>query len=319
MSNYISSTIVLFICAITLSAAPKLTRQQYIAKYSAIAVDEMNRYGIPASITLAQGCLESGNGNSLLASKSNNHFGIKCHDWNGAKTYHDDDRKNECFRVYKHAKQSFEDHSQFLVNRSRYADLFKLKMSDYKGWAKGLKKAGYATDPKYPTKLINIIEEYELYKFDNAKRYAKNKKRDKTVATEQTRRHAPTSSYKNFEVSISDGHKVLDINRINYIIVRKGDTFSSINAEFELRDWELFKYNDIKEGSTLIPGQIIYIQSKRSKAARHHKTHKVAVGETMHQISQKYGIKLKSLYKKNHMVMGSEPRSGQIISLRKKI
>lgn len=307
------------IYTINLSASPKLTRQQYIDKYSPIALEEMRKFGIPASITLAQGCLESGNGNSLLAQKSNNHFGIKCHDWKGAKTYHDDDRKNECFRVYKHANQSFEDHSLFLANRSRYAALFKLNTKDYKGWAKGLKKAGYATDPKYPNKLINIIEEYELYKFDNTKHVANKTKKTNRNKVESTKRHKPTDSYSNFEVSLSDGHKIMENNRIKYIIVRQGDTFSKINTEFGLRDWELYKYNDLQEGTSLKTGQKIYVQSKRSKAARHIKTHTVVSGETMYQIAQTYGIKLKSLYKKNRMKFGDKPKSGQVLSLRKKL
>ena len=140
---------------------------QYIKKYAPLAVLEMHKYNIPASVTLAQGILESGNGRSQLASKSNNHFGIKCHTgWKGAKVYHDDDEKGECFRKYKYVETSYKDHSEFLSGRRRYASLFKLRKSDYKGWAKGLKKAGYATDKKYPKKLIKIIEEYKLYEFD---------------------------------------------------------------------------------------------------------------------------------------------------------
>ena len=160
---------------------------QYIKRYAPIAVSEMHKYNVPASITLAQGILESGNGRSQLASKSNNHFGIKCHTgWKGAKVYHDDDEKGECFRKYKYVESSYEDHSQFLSGRRRYASLFKLKKTDYKGWSKGLKKAGYATDKNYPKKLIKIIETYELYEFDKIRE--KDLKRVKKETTKNQRK-----------------------------------------------------------------------------------------------------------------------------------
>jgi flagellum-specific peptidoglycan hydrolase FlgJ len=139
----------------------------YIDKYSDIAKDNMQTHKIPASITLAQGILESGSGKGRLAQKANNHFGIKCHGWKGAKIYHDDDRSQECFRKYRKVERSYEDHSEFLTGRKRYAGLFKLKPDDYKGWAKGLRAAGYATDRKYPQKLISLIERYQLYKYDD--------------------------------------------------------------------------------------------------------------------------------------------------------
>ncbi|MGM9736730.1 MAG: glucosaminidase domain-containing protein [Candidatus Cryptobacteroides sp.] len=152
---------------IPMAAAPKSVQERYIEKYAPMAVSEMYRSGVPASITLAQGMLESNNGESILATKGNNHFGIKCHnDWNGGKMYHDDDRKGECFRKYKSPSESFRDHSDFLRYRDRYKSLFDLRTTDYKGWAYGLKKAGYATDPAYPTKLIKLIEDYKLYEYD---------------------------------------------------------------------------------------------------------------------------------------------------------
>ena len=147
----------------------------YVARYAPIAQKEMKSYGIPASITLAQGILESGAGKGRLAVEANNHFGIKCHDWNGKKIYHDDDEKQECFRKYDNPEYSYRDHSLFLADRKRYSFLFDLKKDDYKQWAKGLKKAGYATDPKYPQKLIDLIERYELYKYDNIVLKKKNK------------------------------------------------------------------------------------------------------------------------------------------------
>ena len=152
-----------------------LNTEDYVKYYSNIAMDEMVQFGIPASITLAQGILESGAGKGRLAVQANNHFGIKCHDWNGKKIYHDDDKEQECFRKYDNPEYSYRDHSLFLTNRVRYSFLFDFKRDDYKQWAKGLKKAGYATDPKYPQKLIDLIERYELYKYDNIVLKKKNR------------------------------------------------------------------------------------------------------------------------------------------------
>ena len=155
---------------------PKIVNtEDYVNFYSTIAMDEMMQFGIPASITLAQGILESGAGKGRLAVEANNHFGIKCHDWNGKKIYHDDDEDQECFRKYDNPEYSYRDHSLFLKNRGRYSFLFEFKKDDYKQWARGLKKAGYATDPKYPQKLIDLIERYELYKYDNIVLKKKNK------------------------------------------------------------------------------------------------------------------------------------------------
>ena len=150
--------------------------EEYIAFFKAVAILEMKLYGIPASITLAQGILESGSGKGRLARQANNHFGIKCHDWTGPRIYHDDDRAQECFRKYNDPSQSYRDHSLFLAKRKRYADLFKHKITDYKAWARGLKKAGYATDPQYPKKLISLIERYKLYRYDIFDKKKKNKK-----------------------------------------------------------------------------------------------------------------------------------------------
>ena len=187
---------------------------QYIRKYAPLAVLEMHKYDIPASITLAQGILESGNGRSQLASKSNNHFGIKCHvGWKGQKVYHDDDEKGECFRKYKFVETSYKDHSEFLSGRRRYANLFKLRKSDYKGWAKGLKKAGYATDKKYPKKIIKIIETYKLYEFDKfTKKDLKRGKREKP----KERNTKPKNSIP------------------EYYQVKKGDTLYSISRKFKI-------------------------------------------------------------------------------------
>ena len=214
---------------------------QYIKRYAPIAVSEMHKYNVPASITLAQGILESGNGRSQLASKSNNHFGIKCHTgWKGAKVYHDDDEKGECFRKYKYVESSYEDHSQFLSGRRRYASLFTLKKTDYKGWSKGLKKAGYATDKNYPKKLIKIIETYELYEFDKIRE--KDLKRVKKE-TSKTERKPKIKTKKRAK---------------KYYEVKKGDTLYSIARKYETSVTKLKKVNDLT-GNTLSIGQKLLI------------------------------------------------------------
>ena len=214
---------------------------QYIKRYAPIAVSEMHKYNVPASITLAQGILESGNGRSQLASKSNNHFGIKCHTgWKGAKVYHDDDEKGECFRKYKYVESSYEDHSQFLSGRRRYASLFTLKKTDYKGWSKGLKKAGYATDKNYPKKLIKIIETYELYEFDKIRK--KDLKQVKKE-TKKTQRKPKLKTKKRAK---------------NYYEVKKGDTLYSIARKHETTVADLKRINDLTS-NTLSIGQKLII------------------------------------------------------------
>lgn len=207
----------------------------YIENYRTIAIDEMQLYGIPASITLAQGILESGAGRSGLSRKSNNHFGIKCHkDWTGERVYHDDDELQECFRKYKDPDKSFRDHSLFLSERTRYKDLFKLKKDDYKGWAKGLRKAGYATDPKYPKKLIDIIERYKLFKLDAEVLGKKGKK---------TKKGNP---------------------KISTYTVQKGDTLYSISMRFKMTVENLKELNGL-DSNIIDIGQILNLNSKKNK------------------------------------------------------
>ena len=212
---------------------------QYIKKYAPLAVLEMHKYNIPASVTLAQGILESGNGRSQLASKSNNHFGIKCHTgWKGAKVYHDDDEKGECFRKYKYVETSYKDHSEFLSGRRRYASLFKLRKSDYKGWAKGLKKAGYATDKKYPKKLIKIIEEYKLYEFD------KFREKDLKKLKKETKR-SQAKTITNSKKSKQQNYKV-----------KKGDTLYSIARKFKITVENLKDANNLSTNKISIGQQL---------------------------------------------------------------
>ena len=223
--------------------------------------------------------------------------------------YHDDDRRNECFRKYRDSEGSYMDHSLFLRGGSRYATLFDLESTDYKGWAHGLKKAGYATNPKYADMLIKIIEENELYKYDKGI----------VVAVESPRKGTgQLVDADGYAIDIYNTRPVYTRNRIKYIKVKKGDTFYSLTKELSLMPWQLYKYNELTEDSILHIDQEIYIQPKRWRAERNHSVHTVESGETMHSISQMYGVKLKSLYRKNRMKVGEEPEVGQTINLRKK-
>ena len=285
-------------------AGQKLTREEYIAGYSDLAMREMLRVGIPASITLAQGCLESDNGNSRLAVKANNHFGIKCHDWTGKKIYHDDDHRKECFRHYSSPYESYMDHSEFLRTGSRYASLFENDPGDYRAWARGLKSAGYATANNYASMLIRIIEENQLYQFDQ-------------LVLEGNLEGMDTASFMAGTGS-SVQRAVLYNNRIEYITTEPGDTPESLRDELGLYKNEIYKYNDLSREATLEPGTILYLQPKRRKAAPGHETHTVEAGQTMYEISQMYGVKLNQLYRMNLMTEGDQPLEGTELYLRRK-
>ncbi|MFW6202812.1 MAG: glucosaminidase domain-containing protein, partial [Marinilabilia sp.] len=271
-----------FVYVTSLATLPSsdMTREQYIRKYHEWAVKNMENNGVPASITLAQGILESRSGNSRLARKGNNHFGIKCHEWTGKRIYEHDDRRNECFRKYDSAYESFADHALFLSSRSRYRDLFELDVTDYKKWARGLKKSGYATDPNYAERLITIIEKHDLHRFD------------KGVSV--SRRSGKSGD--DYEVDPFVRHEVHHNNGVRYIKVKSGDTFSSIAAEFDLRDWELPTDNDLpSDDHEATDFSYLYIERKRNKAHPDHEQHVVKDGQTMFEISQIYGVKLKRL------------------------
>lgn len=289
-----------------------LERSDYIKKYKDLAIMEMRRSKIPASITLAQALLESDNGNSTLARKANNHFGIKCHsDWKGPKVHHDDDRRGECFRKYKTVYESYADHSDFIVGGARYAFLFELSPTDYKSWAKGLQKAGYATSRTYASMLIRIIEDNQLYVFDQGGTLTFDEQLHDADSEEVV-----LGDVDNFQI-YPNKHRVYSRNRIDYIIVKKGDTFKSITEELGMLPWELYKYNEIEEDADLVEGQILYVQPKRNKAEHGFDFHTVQEGETMYSISQMYGIKISKLYEKNLMEEGTEPEVGQKLWLRK--
>ncbi len=267
-------------------------RQRYIDTYDVTAMREMKQYGIPASVTLAQGILESGDGNSSLAKKSNNHFGIKCHgDWKGQKVYHDDDEKGECFRKYKDPDQSFRDHSLFLSGRSRYAFLFELKPNDYKGWAKGLQKAGYATSKSYSKRLIAIIEDNDLQRFD-----------EKVLNG--------TEDWLSGTIVLVSG------NNLKYITLDDYQSLEDISREFDVSMEKLLAYNDLRWDSEVEKNARIYIQKKKKKGSTKYYT--VKAGDTMYSISQKMGITLASLYSRNKMNMGAQPAARKKIRLRGK-
>lgn len=296
----------------------KLTRQDYIELYAPFAVQEMLISGVPASITLAQGILESGDGNSLLAREANNHFGIKCHGmWDGKKYYMDDDAKNECFRVYGTVFDSYRDHSEFLSTRDRYASLFELRRTDYKGWAHGLKKAGYATNPKYPALLIKIIEENDLAKFDRMKNPPKGKRPATESPKDEFEGDKPNSTKPNEAIVSTQQRQMYLRNDIRYVRVQKGDTYKSLERMLQVREWQILSYNDKAKGAPLVPGEIIYLQPKRNKNPDKD-YHFVAEGETLRWISQEYGVKLKRLYKYNELNLGEEPAVGQKVWLRKR-
>ena len=290
----------------------QITRQQYIDTYKGLAIQEMKRVGIPASITLAQGLLESANGNSRLAVKANNHFGIKCHSsWKGKSVRRDDDKKNECFRKYKSAYDSYKDHSKFLKNGKRYAFLFDYKITDYKKWAKGLKKAGYATSKTYATRLIQIIEDYKLYQYDSGKyeMVASKTPKEEKKATRKIRKTKE-------DYAVQLGRVVKQNNRVKYIVAKKGDSYSKLTEEFQMLRFELYKYNEAEKGDKIKSGQIIFLQPKRSKSEKGKNSHTVRKGETLKSISQKYAVKLKKLRKRNHILEGEKIKVGQKIKLR---
>ena len=304
--KHIRGTIIL-VCCVLVTTAYAQRRQtsynNYIKQYAPLAVEQMKQHNVPASITLAQGLLESGAGLSTLSRKSNNHFGIKCGGgWRGRSVRANDDAPNECFRAYRKVEDSYEDHSLFLVGNQRYASLFKLKKTDYKSWARGLKKAGYATDPSYANKLITIIETYDLYKYDNdgmSKREAKE--------WQKLLKKKPW---------LANPHDVYIANGLAYVIARDGDTFQLLGGEFEIGWKKLVKYNDLQRDYTLEEGDIIYLKEKNKKTVADVVYHEVREGDSMHSISQIYGVRLKTLYKLNVMADDHIPEVGERVWLK---
>ncbi len=295
--------------------AQRMTTEEYIAKYKDVAIKKMKEFNIPASITLAQGVLESGSGNSRLARKANNHFGIKCHNnWHGKKFYMDDDEKHECFRKYPKAADSYRDHSKFLTQRGRYSFLFKYDITDYKKWAYGLKKAGYATNPKYPQLLIKIIEKYHLDQYDREAPGKHNKKKKKV----KTHKEGAVPSIATFKISgkSSIGRKIFINNKRKLILARKGDTYEKIAAEFEIYTWQLYKYNEVSRKHKIVTGEMIYLEKKKGRANKKYKYHHIRQGETLHDVAQLYGMRLNKLLKINNLPKGISLPVGTEIRVR---
>ena len=320
-----------FLAMLSLRARPDGSPQErYIEKYAELAVEEMYRSGIPASITLAQGMLESGNGMSDLAVRGNNHFGIKCHNgWTGKTIRYDDERRGECFRRYSSPEESFRDHSDFLRYRDRYKFLFDYRVTDYKAWAYGLRKAGYATDPSYPKKLIKIIEDYRLYEYDSRRPGSVRRNRhDRHTEDVSDASAVPAPPSKREEVvplsDVRSGHfqfplsrQVYTKNGVPFVYAEEGDTYESLASYYGLFPREILKFNDLWYSGGLQPGTVVYLRAKKGKAAKGLDKHVIEEGETMREISQRYALKLSKLYKLNGFEQGYVPKEGDIIRLRK--
>ncbi len=318
VKKIISST--LFLLLLASSASAQQTRQEYVDRYKHIAVDHMERYGIPASITMAQGILESNSGNSELSTKSNNHFGIKCKsNWTGEKVYHDDDAVGECFRAYPTVEQSYADHAEFLDNSPRYDSLFDLSNSDYKGWAHGLKKAGYATAPDYAERLIKIIEDSDLQILDQEDGVAKyaalhGGTPSKPASSQGWFADAGGVDPDNFATTINahKGYNVHRNNKIFFVVAKSGDSIDKIGEFFMISPRRLRSYNDLGRKEEVSEGEKIYIARKATRWTKDSaSTHTVVSGETLHSISQDYAITTKSLRKLNKLSSKAEVKEGQ--------
>lgn len=302
---------VLILGVFVFTAFSQQTRTQYIEKYQKLAIEEMQRTGIPASIKMAQACLESSNGNSELSQKSNNHFGIKCKsNWTGPSVKWDDDERNECFRKYNTVEESYIDHSNFLVNSPRYAALFQLSPTDYVGWAHGLKAAGYATAPDYAQRVIKIIVENKLYLFDSGVNLD-----ELTMAQRANLSIGNVSNLHKIEIK---PHQVISVNNLKAVVAREGDSYEMIAQGFRKKAWEIYSFNDQPEGYRPLKNEVVYLHKKHRKAQKGKDFHRVEAGETMHFISQVYGIRLGLLYKRNKMKSGEEPKTEEVIYLRSK-
>ncbi len=291
------------------SVAPLLAQnrrqvyEEYVQRHRGIAQEHQAIYKIPSSITLAQGLLESAAGQSELARRSNNHFGIKCHNsWTGGRVYAKDDNPNDCFRKYDRVEDSYADRAIFLSRQARYRRLFDLEVTDYKGWAKGLQTAGYATDKAYANKLIKLIEDYELFLWDKPSSYAKASNKQKKQKGEKQ--------------IVTNPHTPYRTHGLVYVIARRGDTFEAIANEFGFKAKNLYKWNEVPEGFPLSEGDIVYFQRKKSKADKPYYEHEVKVGESMHSISQLYGMKVKNLYRLNKKDGEYVPEEGDVLRLR---
>lgn len=325
--------IISLILATWVFSAGHTPQEAYVERYAGVAVDEMYRSGIPASITLAQGLLESSAGQSFLAVYANNHFGIKCHrDWTGERAYRDDDAKHECFRKYPSVMDSYRDHSDFLRYRDRYKFLFNYELTDYKSWAYGLKKAGYATDPSYAAKLIGTIERYGLHRYDKMKPgevatpQGVISESGKAEAVEDARLGPPEPPKQLEQAQRVDDHsfyfslerQVYSKNGVACVYAMEGETYEMIAKEFRLFPAEIYRFNDLKKGSREPRvGEIVYVHAKKSRTVRGLDKHIVeSSDETLWEIAQRYGVTLKSILKRNGLTANYYLDEGDAIRLR---
>lgn len=292
---------------------PKLTREEYIEKYKNDAIKDMHQTGVPASITLAQALLESDNGNSPLAVEANNHFGIKCAEWQGPAFYQDDDKRGECFRKYNSVLESFDDHSAFLRGRTRYASLFDLDRTDYEGWAKGLKSAGYATNPQYAHLLIKIIEENKLYELDRIS--GTQPIASKNLSNKSIPQNITGKGFNTETVNPFGQREVLYNNNVKYVLAKKGDTYERISKEFDMAPWEIYKYNEVGKNDKPAEGSMVYIKPKKNKGGQ--ESYTVKEEDSVYLIAMKTGIKMKALCKYNSLSPGDELKPGTTLRLRK--
>ena len=321
--KYIRLFVIFTVCVLPLcgfSQSQKISRDAYILKYKELATKQMKEYGIPASIILAQGCLESDNGNSRLATQANNHFGIKCQQvWTGEKIYHDDDAPQECFRKYPSAVDSYEDHSLFLRYRDRYSFLFDLPPTDYKAWAAGLKKAGYATNPQYAELLIRIIEENQLYQYDTnveveiipPSRMEIDIIVEKPLITTNIPNRVNLENY-TFELERQEFKR----NDVRFIKARSNDTYTNIAREYNIDLKKLLTYNDLTNTTALLREQVVFLGAKKKRADNKHPVHIAEAGEKLYDISQRYAVQLKSLCRYNNMNAHETLQDGQEVYLR---
>ncbi len=311
----------------------------YITRYKDLAIAEMKRTGVPAAITLAQGIHETEAGTSVLVKKSNNHFGIKCKDeWRGQSVSHDDDARGECFRKYPAAEDSYRDHSDFLRTRPNYASLFTLDPTDYQGWAYGLKKAGYATNPKYAQVLIKLIQDYNLEDYtliamgkmkeedDLAKNevtadknssvlLVKNNNDEKDTETGNANNETGQGTHSDVtEVNYPSGE--FKINDTRVIYVKKGTSFLTIAQQYEIPLARLFEFNDLKQQEVTSNDQLVFIQRKRKTGE--HEFHTVQPGETVNDIAQSEALRLESLLEYNNITANMQPAAGETLYLRSK-
>ena len=325
LRNIALSALLVGVATLSLQAKERQTREEYVERYKAIAIAHMERYGIPASITMAQGILESDSGNSHLSTSSNNHFGIKCKKhWTGDKVYHDDDAKGECFRAYPSVEASYQDHADFLDQSPRYDSLFAYPSDDYRSWARGLKAAGYATAPDYAERLVKIIESMKLYLLDKEngnKIYSAAKSATaNTEAWFESNTASPDEQINPnaFRVTVNS-HKGYGIYRTNhtfYVVAKEGDTYQKIGEVFDISARTLEKFNDVAKGASLNKGDIVYIERKKTQWLGNVMQHKVVREENLYSLSQSYGIRCKSLAKLNRLRSSEDVKKGDIIRLK---